>query len=134
MEDEIYTVDTEVKAYRTLREHADNIEEAPSDMNVSDYDALVEIDDETYGVEFDGAQAKAEKALREAGAVVDGARERRGSKSGGIVSETMARDMTVEQAVNDGLEPGEERNNGEDLDADTGSTNLRYGLNKVQSE
>lgn len=128
MDDEIYTMDTDVDAYRTLRDQADNVEVDPSESHASDYDLLVEIGDETYGVEVDSGLAKAEHELREAGAEVQRTRERRGTKSGGITSDTMGRDMTVEEAADEALEPGEEPAAG------TGSTNLRYGLGKVQAE
>lgn len=131
--DEFDTIETNVEAYRTLREKADRVEEGPAEDNASDYDAIVEIDGERYGAVFESGQAQAEAKLQDAGAEVYGGREKRGSLSAGIISEDM-RETTVEEAVNAGLEPGEERVQGDEPEAGTGSTNLRYGLSKIQSE
>ncbi|QKQ98439.1 hypothetical protein GKQ38_02850 [Candidatus Nanohaloarchaea archaeon] len=132
--DDLHTFEDNREAYRTLRDKADTVEEGPADNNVSDYDAIVEIDGDRYGAVFEKEQAKAEAQLREAGAEVYGGREERGSESGNILAEDMSRGMTVEEAVNAGLEPEEERTPGEEPEAGTGSTNLRYGLSKVQAE
>ncbi|MFB6192833.1 MAG: hypothetical protein ABEK00_01145 [Candidatus Nanohaloarchaea archaeon] len=129
MED-IYEIETNADAYRTLRDTADRIEEDPAVENISDYDAVVEIDGEAYGVGFEDGQAKAEAQLREAGAEVINGRENRGSLSAGTLAEDMS-EMTVEEAVNAGLEP---EASSQESEAGTGSTNLRYGLNKVQAE
>jgi len=131
--DEFDTIETNVEAYRTLREKSDRVEEGPAEDNASDYDAIVEIDGERYGAVFESGQAEAERKLREAGAEVYGGREERGSLSGGIISEDMS-EMTVEEAANHDLEPEEKRSPGDEPEAGTGSTNLRYGLSKVQAE
>ena len=131
--DEFDTIETNVEAYRTLRNNADRIEEGPAEDNADDYDAIVEIDGQRYGAVFEDEQAKAEAELLEAGAEVYGARENRGSLSAGIISEDMG-ETTVEEAVNAGLEPEEQRSPGEEPEAGTGSTNLRYGLGKIQAE
>lgn len=128
--DEFNTIETNIEAYRTLRDKADRVEEDPAENNASDYDAIVEIGDEEYGAVFEKGQAKAEAQLREAGAEVYSGREERGSLSGGVISEDMS-DMTVEEAANAGLEPDERRAPGEEPEAGTGSTNLRYGIDKV---
>ncbi|EHK02607.1 hypothetical protein HRED_01214 [Candidatus Haloredivivus sp. G17] len=85
--------------YQVLRDQADRIEENPSSENISDYDAVVKIDGEAYGVDFENGQAKAEANLRSEGAEVYGARESRGSLSAGILSEDLEREMTVEEAA-----------------------------------
>lgn len=92
-------IDSNVDAYRAMRDAADEIEENPSLENISDYDAVVEIDGEKYGVDFEGAQARAEAVLRKNGADVYGARQKRGSKSARILSEDLEGEMTVREAA-----------------------------------
>lgn len=125
------TIDTEVEAYRTLRDEADSIDEDPASMNASNYDALVDIGDNTYGVDFEGGYASAEASLREAGAQVNRTRGTRGSLSAGIVSDDLE-EMTVSEAVNQGLE---ENDSQEDVPLDQSPTAGRYGFdNAVRSD
>jgi len=127
---ELDAIETSREAYQTLREEANRVEENPSMTNVSDYDAVAEIDGEMYGVDFDEGYAQSEKTLREAGVEVYGSREVRGSVSAGILADNL-QEMTVEEAVNQGLE---EKESQEEVSLDESPTAGRYGFDKAVSD
>jgi len=127
---EVDTIETNREAYQTLREEDDKIEEDPAITNVSDYDAIVEVDGDMYGVEFNEGYAQSEKNLREAGVEVYGSREIRGSESAGSLADNL-KELTVEEAVNQGLEEDTPQ---EEVPVDQSPTAGRYGFGKAVSD